>query len=101
MEIIRPENAYISAANCSKQLIFGDWGFFIMLFLNILSYPIISQIHLFMTSHFTTLLVIIIVVKGALSQIFSISLNSQNIDLCYRKPKNNGLLLLTIAILVF
>ena len=39
-------------------------------------------------------------IKGALSQIFSISLNSQNIYLGFRKPTNNGLFLLTIAILV-
>ena len=36
----------------------------------------------------------------ALSRIISISLNSQNIYLCRRKPTNNGLFLLTIAILV-
>ena len=39
-------------------------------------------------------------VKGALSRIISISLNSQNIYLCRRKPTNNGLFLLPIAILV-
>ena len=38
--------------------------------------------------------------KGALSRIINISLNSQNIYLCHRKPTNNGLFLLTIAILV-
>ena len=38
--------------------------------------------------------------KGALSRIISISLNSQNIYKCHKKPTNNGLLLLTIAILV-
>ena len=38
--------------------------------------------------------------QGALSRIFSISLNSQNIYLCHRKPTNNGLFLLTISILV-
>ena len=38
--------------------------------------------------------------QGALSRISSISLNSQNIYLCHRKPTNNGLFLLTIAILV-
>ena len=56
MEIIGPKNAHISAANCSKQLIFGEWAFFIMLFPNMQSHCIISQIHLFVTSHFTTLL---------------------------------------------
>ena len=55
MEIIGPKNAHISAANCSKQLIFGEWAFFIMLFPNMQSHCIISQIHLFVTSHFTTL----------------------------------------------
>ena len=39
-------------------------------------------------------------IKGVLSWIISISLNSQNIYLCYRKPTNNGLYLLTIAVLV-
>ena len=34
MEIIGPKNAHISAADFSKQLIFGDWAFFIMLFPN-------------------------------------------------------------------
>ena len=38
--------------------------------------------------------------KGALSCIFIISLNSQNIYLRRGKPTNNGLFLLTIAILV-
>ena len=40
--------------------------------------------------------------KGALSRIFSLSLNSQNIylDVGCRKPKNNGLFLLIIGILV-
>ena len=38
--------------------------------------------------------------KGALSQVFRISLNSQNIYLSCRKPTSNGLFLLTIAILV-
>ena len=56
METIGPKNAHISAANCSKQLIFGDWAFFIMLFPNMQLHCIISQIHLFVTSHFTTLL---------------------------------------------
>ena len=37
--------------------------------------------------------------KGAQSRIISISLKSQNIYLCHRKPTNNGLFLLTIAIL--
>ena len=39
-------------------------------------------------------------VKGVLSRIFSISLNSQNKYLCRRKPTNNGQFLLTIAVLV-
>ena len=39
-------------------------------------------------------------VKGALSRIISIFLNSQNIYLCHRKPTNNSLFLLTIAVLV-
>ena len=39
-------------------------------------------------------------VKGALLRIISISLNSQNIYLCHRKPTNIGPFLLTIAILV-
>ena len=38
--------------------------------------------------------------KWALSQIISISLNSQNIYFCHRKPTNSGLFLLTFAILV-
>ena len=38
--------------------------------------------------------------KGALSRIFSIYLNSQNIYLCREKPTNNGLFLFAIAILV-
>ena len=38
--------------------------------------------------------------KGALSRIINISFNSQNIYLCHRKPTNDGLFLLTIAILV-
>ena len=38
--------------------------------------------------------------KEALSRIINISLNSQNIHLCHRKPANNGLFLLAIAILV-
>ena len=36
--------------------------------------------------------------KGALSRRFSTSLNNQNMYLCRRKPTNNGLFLLTIAI---
>ena len=36
------------------------------------------------------------VLKGALSRIIRISLNSQNVYLFHRKPTNNGLFLLTI-----
>ena len=39
--------------------------------------------------------------KGALSQIFSISLNSQNVYLHCGKPKTNGTFSLTVAILVY
>ena len=38
--------------------------------------------------------------KGALSWIISISLNCQNIYLCQRKPTNDGLFLLTTALLI-
>ena len=38
--------------------------------------------------------------KGALSQILSMSVNSENIYLCRRKPTNSSLFLLTIVILV-
>ena len=51
MEIIGLESAHICATNCNKELIFGQWRVFMMLFPKILSHPIISQIHLFVTSH--------------------------------------------------
>ena len=38
--------------------------------------------------------------KGALSRIFIVSLNSQNINVCPGKTKHNGAVLLAIAILV-
>ena len=45
----------ISATNCNKGLIFGKLTFLLLLFPNNSSPPIISQIHLFVMSHFTTL----------------------------------------------
>ena len=47
--------AFLSATNCNKELIFGKWTFLGLLFPNISSHPMISQIHLSVTSHFTTL----------------------------------------------
>ena len=41
-----------------------------------------------------------VILKGALSRSFIVSLNSRNMYLCRGKPKNNGPFLLTIAILV-
>ena len=46
MEIIRPKSTHISAANCNKQVISGDWAFFVMFF------PTIS--HNFTNSIFAT-----------------------------------------------
>ena len=39
-------------------------------------------------------------IKGVLSRITSISLKSQDIYLCHRKPTNNGLFLLPMGLLV-
>ena len=39
-------------------------------------------------------------VKGACHELFSVSLNSQNIYFGHRKPTDNGLFLLTIGTLV-
>ena len=46
----------ISLPNCNRMLIFGKYALFILLFPNILINPIISQIQIFVTSHFSTLL---------------------------------------------
>ena len=56
MKIIGLKSAHISATNCNKELYFGEWTLFKKFFPSILSYPIISQIHVFVVSHFTTLL---------------------------------------------
>ena len=55
MKIIGLKIAHILAMNCNKELIFGQSTIFMMLFPKALSQPIISQIHLFVTSHFSTL----------------------------------------------
>ena len=55
MESTEQTGAYIYPPICTNCLIFGNGAFFILSFLNMLTNPIISQISLFMTSHFSTL----------------------------------------------
>ena len=55
VDITRFKSAHISDTNGRKELIFGEWTLFMMLFPNILSHSIFLQIHPFVTSHLTTL----------------------------------------------
>ena len=47
--------AHISATNCNRELMFGQWTFSLMLFPKISSHLIISQIQLLVMSHYSTL----------------------------------------------
>ena len=48
--------AYISPPICTNRLIFGKWTFFILFFLDLPTYPIISQIYFLWRHHFSCLL---------------------------------------------
>ena len=54
MESSGHNRANVLPPNYNKMLIFGKSVFFIMLFPNILTNPIISKIQIFVTSHFRT-----------------------------------------------
>ena len=55
MESLEHKSVSISLPNCNTMLIFGKWAFSVMVFPNILSNLIISQISVFETSHFSSL----------------------------------------------
>ena len=56
MESSEQTSAYIYRANCTNRLIFVKGALFTLFFLKMLTNPIISQICIFVTSHFSSLL---------------------------------------------
>ena len=61
MESLEHKSPNISLPNCSKMLIFGKEAFFIMLFANIFTNPIISIIEIFVMSHLSDKMLTVLV----------------------------------------